>query len=81
MENPFETRKSEIVICAGWGKEGSTIALMDRKPEAMDNDGDGKKLADWLWNSVPGKTLDQALDELKRLEAEANVLMEEALAR
>ena len=66
MSDFLEVKAKRVEIASGWGLEGSVLVLVDIPSEEMDTEGDAEKLAEWLWSTVPMKTLDLAIKKLAR---------------
>ena len=66
MSDFLEVKAMKTEIASGLGMEGSVLVLVDVNVDDLDNEGDGQKLADWLHSTVPYRTLNFAIKELKR---------------
>ncbi len=70
MSDFLEIKAKRTEIAPGLGRGGSILVLVDTPTdtEDIDSEGDGKKLAEWLYTTVPYRTLDFAIKELGRRE-------------
>ena len=66
MSDFLEVKARRVEIASGWGLDGSRLTLVDVPPKEMDTEEDAEKLAEWLWSTVPMKTLDLAIEKLAR---------------